>query len=271
MEVSVSQENKARRLLKKIGENSEQTKKTRGTFACNFRVAVDVWEKDVWEFQAKSGSSGSCRLFLHFLGKIAVQEMSRGTPGSPRDPSSRHPRNFRFFSDLRITIIGRLANGYFVNGYFEFPRARETHIFRELACRLFLPEGSSLFPPFLSLRGSLLATYHGFSKYPFAKYPVCELLNHEALALSSFRGGDNSDFVKRWFRLGDTRHFRRFPGFEKQNPSFLWVECNIRMFANFFLKTACFRQGTKRPFSKTTVSTTLIIGSSPSFLPPGSL
>ena len=56
------------------------------------RVAADVWEKDVWEFQAKSGSSGSCRLFLHFLGKIAVQELSGKTPGSPRHPSSRHPR-----------------------------------------------------------------------------------------------------------------------------------------------------------------------------------
>ena len=31
------------------------------------RAVADVWEKDVWEFQAKSGSSGSCRLFLHFL------------------------------------------------------------------------------------------------------------------------------------------------------------------------------------------------------------
>ena len=50
-------------------------------------------EKDVWEFQAKSGSSGSCRLSLHFLGKIAVQKMSGKTPGSPRRPSStRHPR-----------------------------------------------------------------------------------------------------------------------------------------------------------------------------------
>ena len=46
-------------------------------------MAADVWEKDVWEFQAKSGSSGSCRLLLHFLGKIAVQEMSGRTPGSP--------------------------------------------------------------------------------------------------------------------------------------------------------------------------------------------
>ena len=41
-----------------------------------YRVVADVWKKGAWEFQAKSGSSGSCRLFLHFLGKIAVQEMS---------------------------------------------------------------------------------------------------------------------------------------------------------------------------------------------------
>ena len=31
-------------------------------------------------------------LILHFLGKIAVQKMSGKTPGSPRHPSSRHPR-----------------------------------------------------------------------------------------------------------------------------------------------------------------------------------
>ena len=53
---------------------------------------MDVWEKDVWEFQAKSGSSGSCCLFLYFLGRIAVQEMSGRTPGSPRHLSSGHPR-----------------------------------------------------------------------------------------------------------------------------------------------------------------------------------
>ena len=55
-------------------------------------MVADVWEKDVWELQAKSGSSGSCRLFLHFLGKMAVQEMSVKAPGSPRHSSSRHPR-----------------------------------------------------------------------------------------------------------------------------------------------------------------------------------
>ena len=32
-------------------------------------MVVDVWEKDVWDFQAESGSSGSSPLFLHFLGK----------------------------------------------------------------------------------------------------------------------------------------------------------------------------------------------------------
>ena len=56
------------------------------------RVVADVWEKDVWDFQAKSGSSGSCRLLPDFLGKIAVQEMSGKTPGTPRHPSSRRPR-----------------------------------------------------------------------------------------------------------------------------------------------------------------------------------
>ena len=55
-------------------------------------LVADVWKEAVWEFRAKSGSSGSCRLFLHFLRKIAVQGMSGKTPGSPRHPSSRHPR-----------------------------------------------------------------------------------------------------------------------------------------------------------------------------------
>ena len=52
------------------------------------RVVADVWEKGVWDFQAKSGSSGSCRSFLHFLRKIAVQKVS----GKRLEPSSRHPR-----------------------------------------------------------------------------------------------------------------------------------------------------------------------------------
>ena len=57
------------------------------------RVVADVWKKDVWEFQAKSGSSGSCRLFLNFLGKNRSSRKCLGkTPGGPRHPSSRHPR-----------------------------------------------------------------------------------------------------------------------------------------------------------------------------------
>ena len=64
-------------------------------------MVADVWEKDVWDFQAKSGSSGSCCLFLHFLGKMALQKMSGRTPGSPRHPASRHP----WPSDSRIVKI----------------------------------------------------------------------------------------------------------------------------------------------------------------------
>ena len=66
---------------------------------------------------------------------------------------------------------GGLAKGYFVNGYFEFQCARETHIFQRTGRSLILPEGSSLFPPSLSLSGGLLETFPGFSKYPFVKYP----------------------------------------------------------------------------------------------------
>ena len=32
-------------------------------------MVADVWEKHGWDFHAKSGSSGPCRLFLHVLGK----------------------------------------------------------------------------------------------------------------------------------------------------------------------------------------------------------
>ena len=69
-----------------------QSEDLRHKLTKGIRKVADVWEKDVWELQAKSGSSGSCRLFLHFLGKIADQKMSGRTPGSPRHPSSRHPR-----------------------------------------------------------------------------------------------------------------------------------------------------------------------------------
>ena len=55
-------------------------------------VSLVGWSQDVWDFQAKSGSSGSCRLFLHFLRKIALQKMSGKTLGSLRHPCSRHPR-----------------------------------------------------------------------------------------------------------------------------------------------------------------------------------
>ena len=28
---------------------------------------INVWEKDIWDFQIESGTSGSCTLFLHFM------------------------------------------------------------------------------------------------------------------------------------------------------------------------------------------------------------
>ena len=55
-------------------------------------MVADVWEKDVWDVQAKSGSSGSCRIFLHCLRQIAVPRMSGKAPGSHRHPSSGHER-----------------------------------------------------------------------------------------------------------------------------------------------------------------------------------
>ena len=53
--------------------------------------------------------------------------------------------------------------------------------------------------------------------------------------------------------------FSSISGFEEQNPLFFMGRMHYRNFADFRLvKTTCFRQGTKRPFYKTTVSTTLI-------------
>ena len=40
-------------------------------------MVADVWEKDVWDFHAKSGSSGSCPPFLHFLGKSGKASKSQ--------------------------------------------------------------------------------------------------------------------------------------------------------------------------------------------------
>ena len=88
-----------------------RTRVERLFFLSFFRKVADVWETDVWEFQAKSGSSGSCRLFLHFLGKIAVRKMSGRTPGSPRHPSSRHPRPSDFLSETQENLQQRPRAG----------------------------------------------------------------------------------------------------------------------------------------------------------------
>ena len=48
------------------------------------RLVIDAWQNDVWNFQAKSGAQGFRPLLLHFPSKIALQEKSGNTPGSPR-------------------------------------------------------------------------------------------------------------------------------------------------------------------------------------------
>ena len=40
-----------------------------GIFPPFYWVVADVWEKDVWEYQAKSGSSGSCHFSFISWGK----------------------------------------------------------------------------------------------------------------------------------------------------------------------------------------------------------
>ena len=42
-------------------------------------MSGSLWEKDVWDFQARSGTISACPLILHFPGKIAVQRKSGNT------------------------------------------------------------------------------------------------------------------------------------------------------------------------------------------------
>ena len=66
-------------------------------------------------------------------------------------------------------------------------------------------------------------------------------------------------FGKRSFCWGDTRHlviFVDFQGPRSKIPCFCGQNA-MSEFSPISVKTTCFRQGTKRPFSKTTVSTTL--------------
>ena len=93
-------QNEAQKFLQKIEENSEQNSgqnsgrkfENFGKLSfCNFSdLKITVFRvcfrapflppffplKEGRDFQAKSGGLGPCPLFLHFLGKIAVQKMS---------------------------------------------------------------------------------------------------------------------------------------------------------------------------------------------------
>ena len=84
-----------------------------------------------------------------------------------------------------------------------------------------------------------------------------EIFVASVIQIAAIRGGENSIFWQTVVLLEcHFRHFRRFQGSEEQSPLFLWVECRSS-FSPFFVKTTCFRQGAKTPFSKNTVFTTL--------------
>ena len=54
--------------------------------------AVDVWKKDVWDFQAFSQTFFELRFSLGSEGEDCRNLSSQTWPGSPRRSSSRHPR-----------------------------------------------------------------------------------------------------------------------------------------------------------------------------------
>ena len=56
---------------------------------------ADVWKKDVWDFQALSQTSVELRFSLGNEGKDGKNLNSQTWSGSPRRPSSRHPRPFK--------------------------------------------------------------------------------------------------------------------------------------------------------------------------------
>ena len=73
------------------------------------------------------------------------------------------------------------------------------------------------------------------------------------------QGCQNGAFGKRsfcWVTPAIFVIFVDFRGSRSKISCFCWQNA-ISEFSPIFVKTTCFRQGTKRPFSKTTVSTTL--------------
>ena len=55
--------------------------------------------------------------------------------------------------------LGRLANGYFVNGHFELQCAEAKHYFQRMAGRLFRQRGPTSFVPFSSFVAALKALF----------------------------------------------------------------------------------------------------------------
>ena len=83
--------------------------------------AADVWKKDVWDFQAFSRTFLELRFSLGDEGKDGKNLNSQTWPGTPRPPSSRHPRPLeerwritcrtRFFSHLEYNDWSQADTG----------------------------------------------------------------------------------------------------------------------------------------------------------------
>ena len=95
------------------------------------RVVVDVWEKDVWDFQAKSGSSGSCPLRLSFPQENRSSKNvweKAWKLGSPRHPLTRHPQPAYSVCETLQNEVGNLQKTDVENPPDKNPPKREKFI-----------------------------------------------------------------------------------------------------------------------------------------------
>ena len=70
------------------------------------------WEKDVWNFQAKSGTSGSCPPFSSCPRRIAVQHKSLGKGLEVPDLSGHYSRDWSEY----VNMIGAIGEPFLQEG-----------------------------------------------------------------------------------------------------------------------------------------------------------
>ena len=114
---------------------------------------------------------------------------------------------------------GRLANGYFVNGHFEAQCAQKEAQFSgdwHVAC--FCQSGPAFSLPFSSFVAAFY-TFHGFSKYPFAKVPFASRWGKNTYPKSNWTEERYSEKTKRWLSgRGWEQQFFSF-----QSPAVQWM------------------------------------------------